>query len=86
MGPFSPLFAEIIKMSLDVVVTEFHSASLSSPSFNLFEPLSLVSCFTLRSLLRTAPSPETLTGHSQLTTTSKTLEETDKTPSIRSAK
>lgn len=48
--------------------------------------LSLSSLFTFRSPLRTAPSPGTLTGHFQLTTTSKTLEEMDKTPSIRSAR
>lgn len=32
------------------------------------------------------PSPGTLTGHFQLMTTSKTLEEMDKTPSTRSAR
>lgn len=43
-------------------------------------------CLIVRSPRRTVPSPGTLTGHSQLMTTSKTLEGMDKTPSIRSAR
>lgn len=67
--------------NLPVCVTLFFSPPLTSMFFCF--PFF---CLTARSPLRTVPSPETLTGHSQLMTTSKTLEEMDKTPSTRSAR
>lgn len=50
------------------------------------QPHATCLCVSVRSPRRTAPSPGTLTERFRLTTTSKTLEETGRTPSTRSAR